>query len=64
MRGASTLALGDDLIPPPRAPPPLEVARIEPRRAIVTAGDFFDWATGALMLAGLRERVAAYRRTS
>jgi hypothetical protein len=33
------------------------------RRAIVTAGGFFDWATGALMLAGLRERVAAYRRT-
>jgi hypothetical protein len=32
------------------------------RRAIVTAGDFFDWATGALMLAGLGERVAAYRR--
>jgi hypothetical protein len=32
------------------------------RRAIVTGGNFFDWATGALMLAGLRERVAAYRR--
>ncbi|MGH2892374.1 MAG: hypothetical protein ACRDPM_03775 [Solirubrobacteraceae bacterium] len=32
------------------------------RRAIVTAGGFFDWVTGALMLAGLRERVAAYRR--
>jgi hypothetical protein len=29
---------------------------------MVTAGDFFDWATGALMLAGLGERVAAYRR--
>jgi hypothetical protein len=34
------------------------------RRAIVTGGDFFDWATGALMLAGLRERVAAYRRAN
>ena len=33
------------------------------RRAIVTAGNCFDWATGALMLAGLRERVAAYRRS-
>ena len=32
------------------------------RRAIVTGGNVFDWATGALMLAGLRERVAAYRR--
>jgi hypothetical protein len=32
------------------------------RRAIVSGGDFFDWATGALMLAGLRERLAAYRR--
>jgi hypothetical protein len=34
------------------------------RRAIVTGGDLFDWATGALMLAGLRERVAAYRRAN
>ena len=32
------------------------------RRALVTGGDFFDRAAGALMLAGLRERVAAYRR--
>jgi hypothetical protein len=32
------------------------------RRAIVTAGNFFDWSTGSLMLAGLRERVATYRR--
>ena len=34
----------------------------------LTLGDdltsFFDWATGALLLAGLRERVAAYRRAS
>lgn len=29
------------------------------RRAIVTGGDFFDWATGALMLRGLRERVGS-----
>jgi hypothetical protein len=28
------------------------------RRAIVTGGDLLDWATGALLLAGLRERVA------
>ncbi|HEY6524489.1 MAG TPA: hypothetical protein VIY10_12005 [Solirubrobacteraceae bacterium] len=34
------------------------------RRAIVATGDFFDWATGALMLAGLRERVAAYPRAN
>jgi hypothetical protein len=34
------------------------------RRAIVMAGNFFDWVTGALMLAGLRERVAAYRRAN
>ena len=29
------------------------------RRAIVTAGDFFDWATGGLMVKGLRERLSA-----
>jgi hypothetical protein len=34
------------------------------RHAIVTGGGVFDRATGALMLAGLRERVAAYRRAS
>ncbi len=34
------------------------------RRAIVVGGDFFDWATGALMLAGLRERLAAYQRAA
>ncbi len=34
------------------------------RHAIVAGGDVFDKATGALMLAGLRERVAAYRRPS
>ena len=28
------------------------------RRAIVTGGDFFDWATGALMVAGLRDRLS------
>jgi hypothetical protein len=27
------------------------------RRAIVAGGDFFDWSTGELMLAGLRERL-------
>jgi hypothetical protein len=30
----------------------------------VTAGNFFDWGTGALMLAGLKERVVAYRRAN
>jgi hypothetical protein len=29
------------------------------RRALVSAGGFFDWATGALMVAGLRERLSA-----
>jgi hypothetical protein len=29
------------------------------RRAIIAGGGFFDWATGALMIAGLRERVTA-----
>jgi hypothetical protein len=33
------------------------------RRAIATGGDLFDWATGALMLAGLRERVDAWTPT-
>jgi hypothetical protein len=31
------------------------------RRAIVLGGDLFDWATAELLLAGLRERVSAYR---
>jgi hypothetical protein len=31
------------------------------RRAIVAAGGFLDWATASLMLAGLRERLAAHR---
>ncbi|MGH2915395.1 MAG: hypothetical protein ACRDMX_10435 [Solirubrobacteraceae bacterium] len=33
------------------------------RRAIVAAGDFFDWSTSELMLCGLRERVAHTDRT-